>query len=587
MFFSITIPYILYLDLIRSLAMVITVGFVVGQTPIARTLFNLERSLRKQLLLGIFFGGVSILGTVLGTPIRGAIANLRDVGAIGGGLFGGPLVGLIAGIIGGLERFYLGGFTAIPCALATIVNGTIAGLLYEWRKEEVFGVLPGMVFTSLAEVGHMSLVLAISRPLSDAIGLVKIIAGPMIITNSIGVGLFLLVIRVTLREREKISALTAEKVLKIANETLPILSKGLTEESANKTAKIILKYTNLDAVALTDREKILAFVGRGADHHKAGVEIQTKSTKLAIQTGKVQLLRDRKAIACPHLQCPLGSGVIVPLRNSSGEILGALKLYRIDENAITPLDFELAKGMANILINQVELREIERERELRMLSQFKELQARINPHFLFNALNTIGYIIRREPERARDLLYKLSFILREAIDRKDNLIELREELELIRSYLMIEKERFGERLEVEWEIDPSTLEFKIPSLVVQPIVENSIKHGFSSTKKLVVKISSFIKGGKVFLTVEDNGRGISSEKIDEIMRYDPNYTNCIGLRNVLDRIRNLYDRDYCFKIKSKKDKKGTKVTMGFPIEGGKRWLLERLLSMTSNPQGKN
>ncbi len=588
MFFSTKGPYVLYLDLIRSLAIVITIGFAIGQTPLAKDLFSLERSLKKQFLLGIFFGCVAILGTALGTPVNGAIANLRDVGAIGGGLFGGPLVGLIAGVIGGVERFYFGGFTAIPCALATIINGLIAGLLYEWKRGELFGVLPGILFTSIAETGHMLLVIALSRPFSNAVNLIKIIGGPMILANSIGVGLFLLVIQVTLREREKISALTAEKVLKIANETLPILSKGLTEESANKTAKIIMKYTNLDAVALTDRETILAFVGKGADHHKPGIEIQTKSTKLAIRMGKDLLLKDRKAIACSNPQCPLGSGVIVPLRNSIGNVLGALKLYRVDEYAITPLDFELARGMANILINQIELREIEREREMRILSQFKELQARINPHFLFNALNTIGYIIRRNPEKARDLLYKLSFILREVTDRKDNLIELREEFELIKSYLTIEKERFREKLKIEWNIASETLDVKIPPLIIQPIVENSVKHGFSpSTKELVIKISSLIKSGRVFVTVEDNGRGISSDKIDEVLNHSPNNMYCVGLRNVLDRMKNLYDKNHYFKIKDKKDKRGTKITIGFPIKGGKKWSLERLLSMTNSLQERN
>ena len=142
----------IYISLTMGLSVIVTVGFILAQTPVIRVLFNLEDSLRKQIILGVFFGSVSILGTFLGTDVNGAIANIRDVGAISGGLFGGPFVGLIAGLIGGVHRFSLGGFTAAPCALATILNGTIAGILYTTKRGKVFSFLPGAVFTAIAEV---------------------------------------------------------------------------------------------------------------------------------------------------------------------------------------------------------------------------------------------------------------------------------------------------------------------------------------------------------------------------------------------------------------------------------------------------
>ncbi len=97
----------IYISITVGLSVIVTVGFILTQTPVIRVLFNLEDSLRKQIIVGVFFGGVSIFGTYLGTDVNGAIANIRDVGAISGGLFGGPFVGLIAGLIGGVHRFSL------------------------------------------------------------------------------------------------------------------------------------------------------------------------------------------------------------------------------------------------------------------------------------------------------------------------------------------------------------------------------------------------------------------------------------------------------------------------------------------------
>jgi len=574
----------IYVSLTVGLSVIVAIGFVLTQTPVIRILFNLENSIKKQLILGLFFGGVSILGTYLGSDVNGAIANIRDVGAISGGLFGGPFVGLIAGLIGGAHRLSMGGFTAVPCAFATIINGTVAGLLYEAKKGEFFSILPGAIFTGIAEVAHMGLVLLMSRPFPEALMLVKIISGPMILTNALGVAMFLLVIQVSMREKEKVSAIMAEKVLKITEKTLPVLGKGLSEETAATTAKIILKNTNLDAVAITDTKKILAFYGVGDDHHKVGGPIRTRSTREVVKSGKTMFLRTKRDVGCDFKDCPISSGIVVPLKTSEGEVFGALKLYRVRVNAITPLDVELAKGLAAILVTQIELNEIEKEKDLRMNLHLKMLQARINPHFLFNALNTIGYVVRKDPVKGRNLLYQLSFLLRETIDRHSNFVELSDEIRLVRSYLKIEKERFGDRLTNEFRIKPEALKIKIPSLIVQPIVENAIKHGFSpSVNRLKLTLTAYTKLNVLYIIIEDTGKGIPKDKIDEIIQY--RVDGSIGIRNVIDRLKNLYGNNYHFKIKSSAGK-GTKVIIGIPTEGVKKWLLEQLSLTTKSLQGK-
>jgi LytS/YehU family sensor histidine kinase len=571
----------LYLSLIEGLSVIIAIAFILVQTPIARFLFNFERSFKKQILLGVFFGLVSIAGTYLGEPIGGAIANIRDIGAITGGLFGGPVVGLVAGLIGGLHRYTLGGFTALPCALATITNGLVAGLIYRKREEDIFNPFRAMLFAVAAESFHMLLVLTLAKPYTRAVTLINVISGPMIISNAIGVWMFLFVVKASYREREFITALTAEKVLKIAEKTLPILSKGLNEETAKNTAEIILKNTNLDAVGITDRERILAFSGAGEDHHKSGDLFHTKATKDTIKEGRTIVMYTPDDIGCNVKNCPLSSGVVVPMRSADGEIFGVLKLYRTRPYAISLLDMQIAKGLADILSTQIQLNRIEKEKKLRMVSQIRALQARINPHFLFNALNTVRYMVRKDPDRGYDLLLKLSFILRETLERKANFVTVREEIDLIKAYLSIEKVRFGERLETHFDVEDAVQEIKIPTLLIQPIVENAIKHGFSpDTKKLIVEVKVYKRLNMLYMVVSDNGRGISKDKLDEILSYESK--GSIGIRNVSERLKNLYGDKFYFKITSK-PQKGTKVIIGIPMEGVKEWLLGQL-SLTTKSQ---
>jgi two-component system LytT family sensor kinase/two-component system sensor histidine kinase LytS len=571
--------FALYAWLLQSLAIIITVAFFLSQTAVSRSLFDLKESPKKQILLGVFFGAISILGTVLGIQTNDAIANVRDIGAIAGGLFGGPVVGIIAGVIGGVYRASLGGFTANSCALATILNGTFAGLLFLKKKRPTFSPLWGFVFGVAAESFHMLLVLLISPPFDKALALIKTVSGPMILSNAIGVGLFLLVIQVSFKEKEIVSAMTAEKVLKITEKTLPILSKGLDYETADETVKVIMQNTNLDAVGITDTEKILAFRGIGSDHHKPTTPIKTKSTKRALETKEIVIMVDELDIGCAVEDCPLRSGVAVPLKDSSGEVFGVLKLYRKERAMITPFDVEMAKGLANILSLQVELNRLETEKKLKTVFQLKALQSKINPHFLFNTLNVVSYVTRENPEKARELIQKLSSILRQTIESEDSLSSLGDEINLVNTYLEIEKERFGERLNYQLQVDSNLYNIKIPALILQPIVENAVEHGFSVAKHtLNVSVTGYKRGNYVFIVVDDDGKGFREEQLKQVLSETKRFS---GLKNVHDRLVNLYGNNVVFKINTKVNK-GTKVIIGIPTMGVSQWILEQLLLTTKN-----
>lgn len=179
-------------------------------------------------------------------------------------------------------------------------------------------------------------------------------------------------------------------------------------------------------------------------------------------------------------------------------------------------------------------------------ARLASLSRQINPHFLFNTLNSVTSLIRQDPEQARQVVYKLSNILRRLLRQQDNLTALREELSFIDDYLAIEMVRFGEKLRVVKDIDPATLDMLVPSMLLQPIVENSIRHGLSSkVDGGVVRLRSRIVGDRLQILVEDDGVGIPESKLATL------FEQGIGVSNVNERLKVLFGDDYKMWIDSR------------------------------------
>jgi two-component system LytT family sensor kinase len=174
------------------------------------------------------------------------------------------------------------------------------------------------------------------------------------------------------------------------------------------------------------------------------------------------------------------------------------------------------------------------------------LSRQINPHFLFNTLNSVTSLIRQDPEQARQVVYKLSNILRRLLRQQENLTPLREELSFIDDYLAIEMVRFGEKLRVVKDIDPVTLDMLVPSMLLQPIVENSIRHGLASkVDGGTVRLRSRLIAGKFQILVEDDGVGIPESRLATL------FEQGIGVSNVNERLKVLFGDDYKMWIDSR------------------------------------
>ncbi len=476
----------LVLSLLQQMSVSLVIAYLFSKSPLLRPLANYSVRLPHKVLIYVIFSCFCILGTYVGLDINDAIANTRAVGAVLGGLLGGPLVGCLVGLTGGLHRYTLGGFTDLACAISTTCEGLLGGLVH-WRLmragrvNDLFAPRVAFFTTFVAEIMQMVIILLVATPFDKSLLLVRTIATPMILANSCGAALFISMIRDQQRMYEKFSRVFSAKALTIANRTVGIMSQGFTPEASGKIAHIIQEETGVGAVAITDTDKILAFIGTGEDHHKPGTPITSAITLQAIAQNKV-LFADGNSqpYRCSiSPQCQLGSVLVIPLQGDEG-VIGTIKLYEPKKRLFLKINHTLGEGIANLLSQQLLAGRLEQQQRLLVQSELKLVQAQINPHFLFNTLNTISAITRRDPGRARELLLHLSRFFRNNLKRQSGLTTLREEQEHCLSYLEIEQARFGERLTVINEIPPHLAEVQLPSFTLQPLIENAIKHGICS-----------------------------------------------------------------------------------------------------------
>ncbi|WP_070972425.1 sensor histidine kinase [Vibrio sonorensis] len=501
----------LILSLLQQMCVYLVLAYMLSKTPIFLPLLSISNRLSHKVSVYVLFSLFCIMGTYFGLQINDAIANTRAIGAVMGGLFGGPVVGFFVGLTGGLHRYTLGGFTDVACAISTTAEGLIGGLLHTYLLRKGKGILlfsPSIVFavTLVAEIVQMAIILIVAKPFDQAYSLVSAIAAPMIIANSVGAALFMSILQDRKTIFEEYSATFSKRALNIAERSVGILASGFNSQNAEKIARIVYEETSVGAVSITDDEKILAFVGIGDDHHKPETPISSQSTLEAIEKNNIIYLdgKDKPYQCSISKDCKLGSALIIPLRTGD-KVIGTIKLYEPKRKLFSTINMSMAQGIAQLLSSQILYGDYQQKQTLLSQAEIKLLHAQVNPHFLFNALNTISAVIRREPSKARELIQHLSQFFRSNLKQNVETVTLREELAHVSAYLTIEKARFADRLEVDIDIDSELLDKKLPTFTLQPLVENAIKHGTSNLLESgEIRIFSQEVSNGIKIVVEDN-----------------------------------------------------------------------------------
>ena len=372
-----------------------------------------------------------------------------------------------------------------------------------------------------------------------------------------------------------------ERTLRVATNTLEHLRGGLTPENAQAICALLLPETNAAGVAITDAQTVLAYEGSfnvsyapGAKNSRPTAEVLSSKRMETFYAMDEEMQQPRRLSSGP---APQGNsfGVVVPLVVQD-EAVGTIKLYYTRDRDMDRTQLAIARGLGLLLSTQLSSYELDHQAELTARAEVKALQAQINPHFLFNTLNTIASLCRTDPMRARDLLREFSAFYRHTLESSQSqLIPLVQELEQTRRYLTIEKARFGAERIVESEhVADGIGELRVPSFVVQPIVENAVRHAMREDAPLHIDVHAVDDGDDVLIAVADDGLGMTDEAAQRLLSPDvPGVADAatpvgsgrkrgagMALKNVMERIERFYGPGSGVEIVSRPGE-GTCVTL--------------------------
>lgn len=573
--------------MIERVGIIVILAFLLSQMKSFRKLVNHEQNLPGKIQLIILFGFFGIISNYTGIEINDqsivhsewltevgsehALANTRVMGIGIGGLLGGPWVGLGIGLIAGIHRLSLGGFTAAACAISSVAAGIAAGLLGRQRRMKggeitpIFAVGIGMIM----EAFQMVIILLSAKPFEQALALVKVIGLPMILINGLGSLLFVFILQSIIRDDQRTRVLQTNRAFRITDQTLPFFRKGLNPDSCNAIANIVLNLTNADAIAITDDKQVLAHAGAGSDHHIPLKGLETGLTREALQLGELLIARTKDDIYCMHRDCPLAAAVVLPLKVHQ-ETVGTLKMYFTNPNKLDDVHQELAEGLANLFSTQLELAEAEKQTRLLKDAEIKALQAQVHPHFLFNSINTISVLCRTDSEKARSLLVGLSSFFRSNLQgARQLLIPLEKELEHVHAYLLLEQARFPDRYKMTYSLAPGLEKMLIPPFTLQPLIENTIHHAFSRLNvQGEITITIYTQKRFLYISVQDNGQGISDERILELGKKIVSSEKGTGtaIYNIKQRLDGIYNGRAALSIQSNSCSPGTTIKITIPLD---------------------
>ncbi|MGO4236780.1 sensor histidine kinase [Pseudarthrobacter sp. YAF2] len=328
------------------------------------------------------------------------------------------------------------------------------------------------------------------------------------------------------------------------------LRRGLNPAGAAKASRQLRSLLGCDSLAITDTSGVLAWDGGAEDIRPRLMELAAG----VLESGRAAVLPAGTEGTGGHL-----AGVIAPVR-AGARVVGAVAAFAPAAGAgLVRATGEVADWVAV----QVELAELDASRTLLMEAEVRALRAQISPHFIYNSLNAIASFINTDPERARELVVEFADFTRYSFRRHGDFTTLAEELRCIDRYLLLERARFGERVQVSLRIAPEVLSTVIPFLSLQPLVENAVRHGLEAKEGPGhISITAEDAGAFAEVTIEDDGVGMDPEQLRSVLAGHTDGDH-VGLRNVDARLRQVYGNDHGLVVETAPGE-GTLITMRVP-----------------------
>ncbi len=535
-----------------GISIFLMVLLLLNQYPIFRNTLGVKQlEARHIVLFSVLFSVMGVAGTYWNVEAANGIVNFRAVGIMLGGFLGGPLVGTIVGLVAG-------GFRALVIPVGdpmihgglSVAQGILAGVLS--RKVKAgrplwWSSLGGAVFL---EVLFWAAFLMVAQP-SDPGEVLTHLALPILITNSAGVALFIGILENSIHGADTRITQAMKNAFDSVHILLSALKGGLGEVNVGKIVDIIIT--------------MLPTLSWVAVIYKGKVYTRTRFTtpvEEAQGSAELRILESQKTLPnLPHilsLEVKDGNGKV-------GEILAAksgASRPPYGTSYFFRREVEYIQGISQLISAIHEYERMKRSKELLAEAEIRALQAQINPHFLYNTLNTISFYIRSDPDTARNLIAYLSDYFRHSLSHPSACIPLAEEIHVIACYMKLEQARFGDRLRITYCL-PGKEQISLPPLLLQPLVENAVNHGVLPLPAGGdIEVGLIDHGDMVKLYVRDTGVGIPREKRKGLL-IDRHQRDCIGLINVHQRLLALYGPESGLHILSKPGK-GTIVYMKIP-----------------------
>ncbi|HSY14472.1 MAG TPA: histidine kinase [Jatrophihabitantaceae bacterium] len=334
------------------------------------------------------------------------------------------------------------------------------------------------------------------------------------------------------------------------------LRDGLSAAGAQRAVRHLRALLGADAVALTDRSAVLAVDGIAHNHASGAM----KHVRRVLESGETAVLGARE-VSCHAADCPSRGAVACAVVDGDA-VVGALIAYGQQTSALLARAVE---EVARWVSGQLELASVHLQRTQLAEAELRALRAQISPHFIYNSLTAVASFTRTDPERARELLLEFADFTRYALRRGGAFTTLAEELRNTERYLVLEQARFGDRLRISLRVAPEVLSVTVPFLVVQPLVENAVRHGLEGHDGVVtVSISATDRGFDARVVIEDDGAGAEPDVIRAALQAAPGGDReSVGLGNVDSRLRQVYGDEYGLVVETAPGA-GTRVSFRVP-----------------------
>jgi|GEM_PF-2209652 len=541
-------------------------------TAFKRLFYRKDLSRSQELFLIMILGVISIISFMI----------FREVGAplflpLFFGVYSGFAVGIGTSIVLALYLTAVGQpvITIALCLLAGPVGAIMGMRIPPGARKPFYVPLVAGVITILGfcknEKPYIPFIELVPAMISDEKMWLQHIVLALLVFVA-GCYLLLVLLEMMIAEEDRRMALQTNNILTLVASALDQIRRGMTGESARDICQNLQKALDIPGVCIIARDEILYFPGTVPHVYPQNTETFKNIHRRLFDEGLV-FEGDHNLIfgECPR-DCDFTSIFLLPL-NDGSRIVASLGFIQSRKQAFSSSEQNLANGLSLIISSELTREKLEEQKIALESAKFKLLQAQINPHFLFNSLNTIAWMTGKDPEKAEELILHLSNFLRQSFDQKGEMVTLRKELEYLKSYLFIEQARFREKLTVDYSIDDEALGASIPPFLIQPLVENAIKHGISKKKDGgTVKIEVKSNPDAVKVAVSDNGAGCTPERLHYVLNppaveKEDAPRRGIGVLNVKERVQALFGSSSRFEVDSTPGV-GTTVSFFISKKGG-------------------